>query len=325
MRFPQPLKAANRRIERWILRRVRRSAEPVTVVRQRVYILPTRFGYGFALLSVVMLLGAMNYSNSMGFALTFLMGALGLVGMHHTHANLVGLRVQIGSNTPVFAGDLARFEVRLDQTGQRPRYAIRAHWPEEEALASVDVPLEGTVPAMLERPTQTRGWFPAPAFSLSTDYPLGFFRAWTFVELDQRVLVYPRPIPSRLAPPVPSLMSRGDARGGRRGQEDFAGLRSYQRGDALNILHWKSLPKAQAPMVKQFEDPLSPECWLDLEQTPGVDLEARIALLTRWVLDLDAAGARYGLRLGGAPLPLDHGPEHRHRCLQALALYGFAS
>lgn len=58
-------------IDRWILRRLQPAALPWSVNRRRVYILPTRFGVGFALLCVVMLLGAMNYSNSMGFALTF--------------------------------------------------------------------------------------------------------------------------------------------------------------------------------------------------------------------------------------------------------------
>jgi uncharacterized protein (DUF58 family) len=322
MQRPRPLQAANRWIERWILRRVRRSAGPVTVARQRVYILPTRFGYGFALLSFVMLLGSMNYSNSMGFALTFLMGALGLVCMHHTHANLVGVRVQAGPAAPVFAGEAARFELRLDQGGRRPRYAIGAHWPGEPPDTAIDIPLRGSASAFLTLETRRRGWLPAGVFSLATDYPLGLFRAWTFVELAQRVLVYPQPTPARLAPPLQALVTQGDSRGGRPGQEQFAGLRSYQRGDPLNLLHWKSLPKSQAPMVKQFEDPQAPECWLDLAQTPGTDLEARIALLARWVIDLEAAGARYGLRLPEQRLALDQGPEHRHRCLQALALHG---
>lgn len=319
---PRPLQAANRWIERWILRRVRRSTEPVIVPRQRVYILPTRFGYGFALLSFVMLLGSMNYSNSMGFALTFLLGALGLVCMHHTHANLVGVRVQAGPAAPVFAGETAAFELRLDQTGRRARLAIQAHWPQEDADLAVDLPVAGQVTTLLKQGTQRRGWCAAGVFSLATDYPLGLFRAWTYVELDQRVLVYPQPTPPRLAPPVQALMAQGDSHGGRPGQEQFAGLRSYQRGDPLNVLHWKSLPKSQAPMVKQFEDPLAPECWLDFALTPGADVEARIALLARWVIDLDAAGARYGLRLPEQQLPLDQGPEHRHRCLRALALHG---
>src|SRR6202000_671127 len=105
--FTQPFKTMRRRIDRWIFTRLVRVPGPVLVSRRRVYILPTRFGYGFGLLLLVMLLGSMNYSNSMAFLLTFLMSGLGLVSMHHTHANLVDIQVRAGRVAPVFAGDTA--------------------------------------------------------------------------------------------------------------------------------------------------------------------------------------------------------------------------
>ncbi len=42
--------------------------------------------------------------------------------------------------------------------------------------------------------------------------------------------------------------------------------------------------------------------------------------LTRWVLDADASGARWSLRIPGRTIGLDGGPTHRQRCLEALAL-----
>ena len=52
-----------------------------------------------------MLLGAMNYANSMAFALTFLLAGIGLLAMHDTHANLVNLSIAAEPVAPVFAGD----------------------------------------------------------------------------------------------------------------------------------------------------------------------------------------------------------------------------
>jgi uncharacterized protein (DUF58 family) len=40
------------------------------------------------------------------------------------------------------------------------------------------------------------------------------------------------------------------------------------------------------------------------------------------VVDAEAHGERYGLTLPGAQIAPDRGPEHRHRCLAALALFG---
>ena len=104
-----PLRWVQDRIDAWVLRRVRRQPGPVEVQRNRVYIVPTRFGWGFALTVLVMLLGAMNYSNSMAYALAFLLMGLGLVCMHHTHANLVHVSLRAGRSKPVYAGEPAHF------------------------------------------------------------------------------------------------------------------------------------------------------------------------------------------------------------------------
>jgi hypothetical protein len=39
--------------------------------------------------------------------------------------------------------------------------------------------------------------------------------------------------------------------------------------------------------------------WLDWAQLPGLDTEARLSQLTRWVLEADRLGLGYGLNLSG--------------------------
>jgi len=56
----------------------------VVLGHRRVYIVPARLGWLFALTLLVLLLGSINYALSLGFALTFLLAGLGLVGMVHT-------------------------------------------------------------------------------------------------------------------------------------------------------------------------------------------------------------------------------------------------
>jgi hypothetical protein len=52
--------------------------------------------------------------------------------------------------------------------------------------------------------------------------------------------------------------------------------------------------------------------------------ERKLELLTRWVLDAEAQGMRYGLRLPGREMQPAQGQTHRAECLRALALYGLA-
>ena len=116
----------------------------------------------------------------------------------------------------------------------------------------------------------------------------------------------------------------GHASGGRSGQDEFAGLRTYQRGDTARSIHWKSLPKLQSPMVKQFTETMDRELWLDWNSLPHLDTEDRLSQLTRWVLEAEEMGVAYGLRLPGVVLESSCGEIHQHQCLKQLALYGKA-
>jgi uncharacterized protein (DUF58 family) len=43
--------------------------------------------------------------------------------------------------------------------------------------------------------------------------------------------------------------------------------------------------------------------------------------MARWVLDAEAQGLRYGLRLPGGELPPDSGKAQRDECLRRIALF----
>jgi uncharacterized protein (DUF58 family) len=316
-----PLRWAQDRIDAWVMARVKRQPGPIAISRNRVYILPTRFGYFFALMLLVMLLGAMNYSNSMAFMLTFLLAGIGLVCMHHTHANLVSVQLRAGTTDPVFVGDTAHFELCIDNPSTTPRYSLAASWPKHEEHAipgDVDALASGLF--LLSLPTTQRGWLQGRVFSVSTEYPLGLFHAWTWAELDMRCLVFPKPASHGGEPPAAAGQG-GLASSDRSGQDEFAGLRSYRRGDTPRSIHWKSLPKLQHPMVKQFAETLEQDLWLDWSALAALDVEARLSQLTRWVLDAEAAQRNYGLRLPGTLIPPGRGDAHRFACLKALALF----
>jgi len=73
-----------RRTARWAKKRHangRTDEIPHVVTGRRTYIIPTRFGAVFGLAIFVMLLGAMNYSNSLAFILTFMLTAIVFVAL----------------------------------------------------------------------------------------------------------------------------------------------------------------------------------------------------------------------------------------------------
>lgn len=307
-----------RRGQRWISRRVRRQPGPISVQRKNLYILPTRAGLVFALLLLVMLLGAMNYSNSLAFMLTFLLAALALVSMHHTHRNLLKLQVHPGPMHRVFAGDKARYEIVLYNASRQPRYSIRLEAAEN---GYADIPPFGNTTLRLETDSPRRGRLPAPRFKLVTEYPLGLFRAWTWMELEMNCLVYPRPLRDREKERVQTYGTRTSRIGKPSGGGDFSGLRDYRRGDSPQRIHWRASAHSQELQVKQFAEPEDETLWLDWDQFPGMAAEERLSRLCFRVLSAHHAGIHYGLKLPGRHIRPAADEGHMHRCLEALALF----
>lgn len=312
--------AIRQRVRAWAFERERAPQPVMTLDRRRIYIVPTRAGFGFGLISFALLMGAMNYSNSMAFCLCFLMVGLGLVAMQHTHRNLAELRIEPGRHLPVFAGQPAQFQFLLSNPGQIARHALRIRFLDEPATHWHDVASAAQTAVEIALPAPRRGWLRAPRLVISTRFPFGLFRAWTYARLDTACLIYPQPADSRLVPPP----SRGEGKAGlstQDGMDDFAGLREYQPGDAPRHIHWRLYAHHDHLLVKRFADPRTEPLWLDWETLTGLDIEARLSQLARWVLDAHRTGRDFGLRLPGVEITPAGNELHRRQCLQALATF----
>ncbi|MBI3570912.1 MAG: DUF58 domain-containing protein [Gammaproteobacteria bacterium] len=294
---------------------------PVDTVlgRRQLYMLPTRHGLLFALVLAVLLLAAINYGNGLAYALTFLLASVAVVSMLHTHRNLHRLRIAAGTCTPVFAGQVARFEIVLTNDTPVARFGILLS-QNSEAQVRVDVPALGSTNVALGVTTRRRGHLPLPPFKLATRFPLGLLYSWSRpIRLQQFCLVYPAPstpVPFR-ASPVETLRPE---QGQRTGGDDYIGVREFLPGDSSRHVDWKAFARTEILTTKQFGGGYQPLVWLDWDTLEGLDTEARLSVLCRWVLDADAAGMHYGLRLPDATITPDHGEAHQHRCLRALAL-----
>ncbi|MCW9089582.1 MAG: DUF58 domain-containing protein [Gammaproteobacteria bacterium] len=305
---------------RHLFRRDRPESGPVTLGRRRVYIIPTRSGIIFAVILLAMLIGAINYQNSLAFALTFLLASLALVSMIHAVRNLYGLRLTRGHPQPVFAGDTARFALSLENRNGPARFALRLMLDGQQPITH-DLAQNGGQWIELCRHAPRRGYLSAGRITLYSRYPLGLFHAWSNLNLAMSCLVYPRPDQKRGLPPQ-MLQERGSAGDQGRGSDDFASLRPYHVGDSLRHIHWKALAREQGLMTKQFGGGITEELWLHWEQLGNLGQEARLSRLTRWVLEADELGLAYGLSLPDLAIPPGRGERHRRRCLEALALFG---
>ncbi len=295
-------------------------ARETPFARRQLYMLPTGNGWLFGALLLVLLMAAVNYSNALAYALTFLLAAIAIVSMLYTHRNLLGLRVAAGAPRPVFAGELASFPVSLHNSHGPARWRVCVEH-DKRTVDCVDLQPGEQVSVRVELPASTRGYLAAPPVLVSSRFPLGFFYAWSRrVELDQRCLVYPRPSPTALPPPAGGPPGWHDV-GGQREGDDFVGLREFRRGDSPRHVSWKAVARGRGVLSKQFGGGYRASLWLDFDSFPELSTEERLSQLCRWVLQCEHAGVYYGLRLPGVAISPAGGEDHQHRCLATLALF----
>jgi uncharacterized protein (DUF58 family) len=305
-------------ISDWIFRASVPETPPVTLIQRRFFILPTKQGYTFAATVGILLLASINYALSLGFVLTFLLMSMGSVAMLHTWRNLAHLRLRPGRCDAVFAGEVAHFGVTIE-TPSATRFSIALRRRGDDPVFA-DVAVGDPAVISLPAHTRRRGLMACGRIEVFTRYPVGLFHAWSYVEFQLNVLVYPRPDAAAGSPP--SLSGNANEEGiPVPGDEEFNMLRSYRAGDAPKLIAWKALARGQGMLSKEFSATASSELWLDWDEAHGADVEARLSILAHWVIQAEDFGQSYGLRIPGARIAPDRGDAQRRRCLEALALF----
>ncbi len=294
---------------------------PVVLRHSRIYIVPSRRGLALMATLTIMLLTSMNYALSLGFALTFLAGGLVASALLQTFRGLAGIAISPLAAGETFVGGELGFTLSLANAGHA-RQGIVVTAREGNHLLTLDLPSGASRPVLLMVRAQRRGMLALGRVTLSTDFPLGIWRAWAYVHFPLEGIVYPEP--EAPTPVLPPGIDGPDARRpARMADAELSGLREYQRGDPMNRVAWKAVARGAGWYTKQFEGtggggPLDLN-WA--EMPPGMAIEARLSRLTAWILMAEREARAFSLTLPGTALPTAQGPAHRRAALTALALF----
>ena len=312
-------KRGQERVRAWARKRQGRDPQTTTLRPGRVYNLPTGIGMTFGLMGFAMFLGSLNYNNNLSFVLTFILVGIGFVAMQQCQRNLVGLELTFAGGEPVFAGQAIRFRVAVTNTSKSARFGIRLYAPDAWSEIHDLQPGESKI-FFLPVATERRGPISLERFGVRTLFPFELFRSWAWLHMDVSSLVYPAPADDA-PPPPPSMVAHGHRQHDARGEEDFAGLRKYHEGDSPRHVAWKAYARSNQLLSKQFAGADTSSQWFDFNDVESSDVEERLSILTRWIVEADRKMEDYGLRLPGAEFPPAHGEAHRRQCLEALALF----
>ena len=312
------------RVRQLVWRLAPGDLDRIVLRHSRIYILPTARGAALVATLATMLLTAMNYALSLGFALTFLAGGMVAAALLATFRNLAGLAVSpLGVGEAFVGGDL-EFTLSL-ASGSRQRIGIMVAG-RQGLPNSVDLPPSATRPIAISIPAPKRGHLGLGRISLSSDFPLGIWRAWAYVHFPLTGTVFPAPEAG--APPLP-LGHHGSyvGRSSRLADTELSGLRDYERGDAQNRIAWKAVARGAGWYSKQFEGTggggMLELHWVELPV--GIDTETGLSRFTAWILSAERAALPFSLHIPGTVLRTGQGAGHRRAALTALAVFPPAS
>ena len=342
--FTPLIGGASRRFANWLEFKLPRK-DQLTLTHRNLYILPSRAGWSFTVVFLVLLLASINEQVNLGYALSFLLGGTAMAALYQTHGNLHGVSLRLLSLRSVHAGQVLRIGVTLsNQHRKLGRFGLwitagpRA--PEGTTAGPgcpQDVELAPGSDCTIEVDVATvrRGWLSLPRITVETRYPLGLFRAWAYWRPQSRILIWPALDPT--APPLPSQQAVQGLeqlpRPSAAGHDMPEGLRDYRRGDPLRWIAWKKSSHALASgtglVSREPAQSGTPDLWLDYETSPGLQglaQEARLSRLATWLIQAEqqagTQGPLYGLRLPGLTVACAAGPQHLRHCLDSLAVWG---
>jgi hypothetical protein len=238
--YGKALGAMSQRFASWLEFKLPRK-DHLTLNHRNLYILPSRAGWSFAAVFLVLLLASINEQINLGYALSFLLGGTAMAALYQTHGNLHGVSLKLLSMRSVHAEQVLRVGITLTNEHRKlGRFGLLVtagpRAPEgttEGPGCQQDVELMPGSDCTIEVDVATtaRGWLNLPRITIETRYPLGLFRAWAYWRPQSRILIWPA-----LDPSAPDLPQRAQAHSGwQRDARRFARLPAW-RSTALDRL-----------------------------------------------------------------------------------------
>lgn len=305
------------RMQAWLKRRLP-PTDVLTLDRKRIFIFLSPEGTLFGFLLIALFVGGINYANNLVLGLCFLLGALLVVTMHHTYAQLSGLKLKALGGDDIEAGQTALYRFEISATGSRPHHQIRLSLGQQHiVLQHVLAPREIAFEVSADR----RGVYHPSRLTVSCTYPLGLMRAWSYWEPALPLWVWPRPQPCSQQNGLRYLPdSESDIPSTQAGQEEFAELRNHIPGESLSRVAWAHLARGQGWLSKQYVDPVGQDVLLDYAQMPAASHEDKLAQLSYWVTEIGERQARaFTLVLPQSRLALSNGPQQVAQARRLLA------
>jgi uncharacterized protein (DUF58 family) len=302
---------------RWARRRNRRG-NPQILDPRNLYILPSAFGWGYGLVVGTIFVAAINSQINTLFLMAFILAVIGLISCLEAHANLKNLSIKLIDVKDCQQGTPAKIKLFIQPTN-KIRFGVEFQIAAQAATRLENISLSG-LEFIVPMETPERGYFSLSPITISSRFPFGIFKVWSYLYFEQYYYVYPQPVdPGFLPKPYhdQNIKQKHVA-----GDDEFYDLKQVENPWLEpKLIHWKIAAKGQGWFLKTMHTNEVDYWLITLNDLPPNDLESQLQNLSYWLHMAEANGLIYGLELKGSELHFARGEEHLKNCLRQLALY----
>lgn len=305
----------------WAAKRAPRSAQ-VILRHKTIYIFPSKQGFAFlAVILLIWLLGT-NYQNNLILGMAFFLLSVMLVSTIHAFKNMLGLTFLPAPARTATLGGLASFDINLHSRFYTSHHSITASLADTLPVIANVSPGQ-TAQLHLEVLATHRGWFKLPRVNVKSYFPLGLIRAWAYVDLEHRALIFPRSIATE-QPPLAAGQGADGLTQAQQAGDEFHGFQTYVPGSPMSQVAWKQYARGAGLFLKDYRAQQSENYWLDWQYITARDIETGLSQMCYWVNQFADNNCAFGVVLPNLIIPMGTGDSHRIEALTALALFGWS-
>lgn len=315
-------KSWQQRWSKWIGRRLPPQPE-VTLTHKGIFILPSRFGLAWIGLIILLYLFGTNYQNNLVIGMSLLLASLFHTCIIYSYKNLAGLSFKAQLSGDVYAGKPHAFAIMLTHDSQdnpTRHQQICLQFAKEQHTRLIHADEQTT--ALVNVSAPHRGILTPGRITVWSNFPLGLFRAWSYVDLGISQIVFASPKQTEIQLSGHYIEDEQAEHGKQRpGVDDYKGLKDYVPGESLKQVAWKQWAQDKGMLTKEFSEPEGQPVWLSLASCSGTDLEDKLSRLAYQVNTLSQKQQVFGLILGSQVIEQQSGEAHRLTCQKAISLF----
>lgn len=301
-----------------LLLRNKHNTEHLTLTHNTIYVLPSKLGVSFLVVTMLNFILGINYQNNLILAMAYLMLVVMIFSLLMGYSNLKGLKIDYKNHIASYAPCSALLELQLKT--EKKCQSLQFIY-ENKTLTTVDEITSQKQIVNLDLGLKERGEYPLRRLKIISKYPFGLVSVWSYMQLAHTVFVYPQQLkPLHEA----SLQNNHNTDDGlhknSHGSDEFDGLNIHQTGMNMKRISWKHYAKTQQLMVKEFVNYSAQSVVFDFNQLQG-NTESRLQQLSYLVTQAYSQGVSYGLQLEAGLYAISDTKEHCKQCLEALSRF----